>query len=65
MQCTSYTLSVFVFRYDPEHGRFTDPPSEYTTTVNRRESYKHCESCVRRAAQEQVTINNSELIILH
>lgn len=46
--------NLFFFRYDPEHGRFTDPPSEYTTTVNRTENYKYCESCVRKAAKEQV-----------
>lgn len=42
-----------VFRYDPEHGRFTDPPSEYTT-VEAKENCTYCESCVRTAAMDQV-----------
>ena len=58
MQSTSYTLSLFAFRYDHERGRFTDPPSVYTATVDKTENYKYCESCVRKKAQEQVTTNN-------
>ena len=45
---------VCLCRYDADHGRFTDPPPEYTTTVDSAENYKYCESCVRKAAQEQV-----------
>ncbi|KAJ7334456.1 DNA (cytosine-5)-methyltransferase 1 [Desmophyllum pertusum] len=45
---------LIVYRYDPDPGRFTDPPSEYTTTVDRTENCKYCESCVRKTAQEQL-----------
>ena len=47
-------MVVFVFRYDSVHGRFTDPPSEYTTTVDETENHKYCESCLREAAQQEV-----------
>ena len=49
--------SLFL-RYDHKHGRFTDPPSVYTATVDKTENYKYCESCLRNKAQEQVTTNN-------
>ena len=49
-----HMVNCFVFRYDSVHGRFTDPPSEYTTTVDGTENHKYCESCLREAAQEQV-----------
>ena len=63
--CTSYTsfsMCLFVSRYDPERGRFTDPPSEYITAVDRTENYKYCESCVRQAAQEEVNIINNVIM---
>lgn len=42
--------------YDPELGRFIDPPSEYITIVDRKEEFKYCESCTRKAAQNQVCV---------
>ena len=49
-------LFVFNCRYDPELGRFIDPPSEYITIVDRKEESKYCESCTRKAAQNQVCV---------
>lgn len=45
------------FRYDSEHGRFTDPPSEYTAALDRKENHKFCESCKRQTAQKQVELH--------
>ena len=55
----------FVFRYDHERGRFTDPPSEYLDTMDKTGNFKYCESCVRKAAQEQVETNNSSIDNVH
>ncbi|XP_067015919.1 DNA (cytosine-5)-methyltransferase 1-like [Acropora muricata] len=48
--------NTFFFQkwYDPDHGRFTDPPAEYLHDVNSEENFRYCESCVRQSAEENL-----------